>query len=593
MGASERAVQAHELVGKRLGRYQIERTLGVGGVAAVYAALDTALHRSVALKVLLPHPALPPAVLERFRLEAVTAARLDHPNIVPIYDVGETDGLVYIGMKLIPGETLSDVLARAGRLDEADVAELIIQIADALDYAHSQGVIHRDVKPANILLAWSVDDETGARRCHAYLTDFGVARALDTPDLTQAGLTVGTPAYMSPEQAAGERSLDGRSDLYSLGVVLYHCLAGRPPFVGGTAHVLHAHVYSAPPPLPPDVSPGMAAVVARALRKDRAGRYQTGAEMAAALRALLTGEEMPDRLAMVHTEVPHRDVHTAVEGLAPNEVPGRRSARLRWRFLLGLLALIVVGMGAGLLVTGRWSASGPATLVAGVPTAEMERLFPRFTPLPTDTPLPTPVFTPTPTDTFTLPPTATRTPSATPRPAQALPPPPTATPTETPTPAFPCSLAPHPAFGEWLGAPGQLERVGCPTASAVTSSALVQLFEHGQMIWRQDRRQIYASYDDGTWEVFEDTWEEGDPPFDPGLTPPAGMNQPLRQLGKVWREQPRVRERLGWATSDEIAFEGVFQSFERGELIARPPGQVYALLEDLRLRELSLGRGIW
>ncbi|MCS7221592.1 MAG: serine/threonine-protein kinase [Anaerolineae bacterium] len=573
-------MQAHELVGRRLGRYQIERTLGVGGVAAVYAALDTALRRPVALKVLLPYPALPPAVLERFRLEAVTAARLDHPNIVPIYDVGEADGLVYIAMKLIPGETLGDVLARAGRLDESDVAELGIQIAEALDYAHSKGVIHRDVKPANILLAWNVDDETGVRHCHAYLTDFGVARALDAPDLTQAGLTVGTPAYMSPEQAAGERSLDGRSDLYSLGVVLYHCLAGRPPFVGGTAHVLHAHVYNTPPPLPPDVSPGMAAVVARALCKDRAGRYQTGAEMAAALRALQVSERTQDQAATALVEIAH-----------PNERLSGRAARLRRRFLLGLLALIMAGTGMGLLMTSRWHISKPATTVAIAPTADDEMLT--LSPIlsPTDMPSPPPTFTPLPTDTATPLPTATWTPSATPRPASIAPPPPTETPTGTSTPVFHCPLAPHPVFSEWLMVSGQLDQIGCPIDDAVTSLAIAQQFEHGQMIWRQDRRWIYAAYDDGTWEVFEDTWEEGDPSLDPELTPPAGMLQPQGRLGKVWREQPHVQGRLGWAISVEVAFEGVFQPFERGELIAWPPGQMYVLLESLRLRMLSLERG--
>ncbi len=568
-------MQADELVGKRLGRYHIERVLGVGGVAVVYVALDTALHRPVALKVLFPHFALPPAVAERFRLEAVTAAGLDHPGIVPIYDVGEADGLVYIAMKLIQGETLADVLARAGRLHEADVTELIAQVADALGYAHRQGVIHRDVKPANILLAWETDDLTGKQRCRAYLSDFGVARALDAPDLTQTGLTVGTPAYMSPEQATGERALDGRSDLYSLGVVLYHCLAGHPPFAGGTLQVLHAQVYETPPPLPTDISPGMTTVVARALAKDPAGRYQSGEEMAAALREASSGG---------HVLATPRRTHLAVAASRsiPVRARGKRwSGRLRLRFLIGLLALMTLVI-AGAVATGWLRGTVAVPTPASTPTEELAMIERRFTPPPTNTPLPTSTPSPTPTATPLPTPTAT----ATSRPIVAPPPSPTPSPTP-PTPANVCPIAPHVAFIEWLAVPAQAASVGCPTADAVVSPALFQRFERGQMIWRQDHRLIYVNYDDGSWQVFEDTWREGEPSSDPNLTPPPGMRQPERQLGKVWRTQAPVQEALGWATSEEIPFEGVFQPFEHGQLIAQPPSRVYTLLEDLRLRQLS------
>ncbi len=574
MVAAWDTVQAEDFVGRQLGRYRIERVLGVGGVAAVYAAMDVALHRRVALKVLLPLPALSPSVLERFRLEAVTAARLDHPGIVPIYDVGEAEGVVYIAMKLIPGETLGDVLARAGRLHEQDAAALIAQVAEALHYAHRHGVVHRDVKPANILLNWELEEPTGRRYCHAYLTDFGVARALDAPDLTQAGFTVGTPAYMSPEQAVGDHALDGRSDLYSLGVVLYHCLAGHPPFTGGTAHVLHAHVYETPPPLPADVSPAMTEIVTRALAKDPAERYQTGEEMALALRALPASREAES----ASFSSPDAE---ALTDASRARVPG-----LRLRLLVGLMVLVVLVGGGAFLTVGRLGGSAPTPTPTKAPVLAQARPVRRFTPPPTNTPIPTPTPTPTPTR------RPTPTPTASPQRAQVPPlpsptPAPTATPTSTPTPSNLCPIAPHVAFAEWLALPERAEAIGCPVADAVTSPALFQRFERGQMIAREDFRQIYVIYDDGSWEVFEDTWQEGDPVLDPNLTPPAGMRQPERRLGKLWRTRERVRQSLGWATSEEIPFNGIFQAFEHGQLIAQPPGRVYVLLEDRRLRLLS------
>jgi len=574
-------VRADELIGRTVGRYRIEKTLGVGGVAVVYVAWDMALHRPVALKVLLPHPSLPPSVVERFRLEAITAARLDHPGIVPIYDVGEDQGLVYIAMKWIQGETLADVLARAGRLYEGDAIRLVAQVAEALDYAHRQGVIHRDVKPANILLAREEDSATDAGVC-AYLTDFGVARALDAPDLTQAGFTVGTPAYMSPEQAAGKRALDGRSDLYSLGAVLYHCLAGRPPFTGGTPHILYAHVYEAPPPLPADVSPEIAAIVDRALAKDPDQRFQTGEQMAAALRSL---PAPPSRQGLSPVSWPAGPPGDAAAG-------AERKGRWRGVRRLALVGVLLLMLSA--LVVGGWAAVSRArregstpTPTATSPVAAMGYAR-RFTPPPTPTPLPTPTATSTPTATPQPTPTPSPTPVPTPRPVVV---PPSPTPTPMPTPVNVCPIAPHIAFMEWLSVPEQAEQIGCPTTGAVITSAVFQRFEYGQMIWREDRRLIYVRYDDGGWEVVEDTWQEGDAPVDPNLTPPPGLRQPERRLGKAWRTYPYIRERLGWATSEEISFEGVFQSFEHGELIAQPPDRVYVFLEDLRLRLLSSEEG--
>jgi serine/threonine protein kinase len=266
------------LSGQKLGSYQIEAALGSGGVATVYRARNPQ-SEVVALKVLFPPPNLGLEILARFEREARTAARLNHPAIVRVFDVGQAAGCAFMAMSLIEGQSLADRLTQVERLDEATAADIAWQIADALHYAHQQGVIHRDVKPSNILLT---------TEGQALLTDFGVALALDDPALTQAGHTVGTPIYMSPEQAAGEQVIDGRADLYSLGVVLYHTVTGRVPFQGNTPQVLHAHVYESPPApsTVADVSPAMEAIILQALAKEVSERFQTGTAMAEALARL-------------------------------------------------------------------------------------------------------------------------------------------------------------------------------------------------------------------------------------------------------------------------------------------------------------------
>jgi serine/threonine protein kinase len=202
--------------------YLIEAELGRGGMAVVYRALDVRLNRRVAIKILPPELAFNPSVRSRFLREAQMAAQLTHPNIVPIFAVDErdTDGLVYFVMAFVDGESLAARLRREGAMRIEDVRVIVSQVADALDYAHRQGVVHRDIKPDNIL----VDRMTG----RPLVTDFGIARAAaEESRLTVTGVAVGTPAYMSPEQAMGEREVDGRSDLYSLGIVAYQMISFR------------------------------------------------------------------------------------------------------------------------------------------------------------------------------------------------------------------------------------------------------------------------------------------------------------------------------------------------------------------------------
>jgi len=267
------------------GRYRIERELGRGGMATVYLAEDLKHHRRVAIKVLDPvvGSAIGP---ERFLREIETVAGLTHPHILPLFDSGQADGLLFYAMPYVEGESLRDRLTREKQLSLEDALRIAREVADALSYAHSRGVVHRDIKPENILL------ESG----HAVVADFGIARAVAAAGgaaLTGTGIAVGTPAYMSPEQAAGSRDLDGRSDLYSLGCVLYEMLAGVPPFTGTTAESLaHQHLNLSPRPvteLRPAVPAVVAAALQRALAKTPADRFNPVALFGEALGPAVIG----------------------------------------------------------------------------------------------------------------------------------------------------------------------------------------------------------------------------------------------------------------------------------------------------------------
>lgn len=281
------------LIGRQVGRYLIERFLGSGGVAAVYQAYDQVQGQSVALKML---PATADEkTLMRFRREAMTSGALRHPNIVRTLQVGMAPrgDVPYIAMELIEGQSLSALLAMRNTLNPIESCSVLEPIAVALAHAHKAGIVHRDVKPSNILLRPAepgnprgVLIQSLAYAAVPMLSDFGIARSLDAPDLTSTGRTVGTPAYMAPEQCAGRRAIDGRADIYSLGAVLYRCLAGRPPFSGTTTQMLHAHVYE---PLQIEeglynqLSPQVVDILRRSLAKRPDERYGSAAEMAAAL----------------------------------------------------------------------------------------------------------------------------------------------------------------------------------------------------------------------------------------------------------------------------------------------------------------------
>ena len=275
--------------------YTVDGELGRGGMSVVYRARDVRLRRDVAIKILPPELGFVANVRERFMREAQTAAQLEHPNIVPIYGVEEKDTLVWIVMALIDGETLGDRLAREGTLPAPETERILSSVADALTYAHSRGVIHRDIKPDNILL------ERNSRR--VLVTDFGIARASEGDGrLTLTGVAVGTPTYMSPEQAMGDGEIDGRSDLYSLGIVGYQMLAGVPPFSASSTPALLLKQVSEPlPPLAtraPAAPRALVAAIERALAKKPGDRWPAVTQFAEALHGHSSSTSSSSNAAM-------------------------------------------------------------------------------------------------------------------------------------------------------------------------------------------------------------------------------------------------------------------------------------------------------
>lgn len=296
--------------GQLVGHYTIQKRLGSGGMAVVYQALDTKLERTVALKVMHQGFQDDPDLLARFKREAKVIARLDHPNIVPIYDFDEHDGQPYLVMKLINGQSLKWHM-RKRVLELNEIATICTKIASALTYAHTEGVLHRDVKPGNVMLT-----EDGI----PYLTDFGLARiAAQGESSLSAGMIVGTPHYISPEQASGEIEIGPAADVYALGIMLYEMVVGRVPFAAESTHaVIHDQIYT-PPPLPSEINPEIPTevelVLLKALEKNPADRHTTPDDMLAAFdSALQTSglrELSPDRSEIAAQSMAQRKKHTS------------------------------------------------------------------------------------------------------------------------------------------------------------------------------------------------------------------------------------------------------------------------------------------
>jgi eukaryotic-like serine/threonine-protein kinase len=335
------------------GRYRAVSRLGSGGMADVYLAQDTLLGRQVALKLLHHRFAEDQEFVERFRREASSAAGLSHPNVVSVYDRGEWDGTYYIAMEYLPGRSLKAVVREHGPLESNDAIDITIQILLALRFAHRRGIIHRDIKPHNVIL-----DEEG----RAKVTDFGIARA-GASDMTMTGSIMGTAQYLSPEQAQGH-AVSETSDLYAVGVVLYELLTGSVPFEGESAVTIALKQVSAQPIPPshrnPAVGPALDAVVMRALAKDPAGRFASADELIAALQQARVGiapAPPPAGVGLAPTAV--------VAPLAPGEMgpadSAEAAARRRRRAIMAAIAALVV-LAAALLLLLLPSGGGSVTV---------------------------------------------------------------------------------------------------------------------------------------------------------------------------------------------------------------------------------------
>ena len=420
-----------DLEGKRLGQYQIIEELGRGGMAVVYKAYQPSLNRYVAIKVLPPQFAFDDEFVQRFLREARSAAALHHPNIMTIHDVSHQDGYYFIVMEYVEGKTLDQLVAESGRLPLPRIQRIITQVVNALEHAHQRGLIHRDIKPTNIMV-----DAT--RNDHVTLMDFGLVRAAEDSGLTKTGTIVGTPEYMSPEQAEGEE-IDHRTDIYSLGVVLFKMLTGRVPFAKSTPHaVLIAHITQEPPSLS-SVSPGLPApieaVVRKALAKDPDKRYARANDLARDLAIAARGEMPPDVKKPSRPRVSGRPIaEPTIVAQKPVAKPGIKP----WMWVLGALGILVLlgicGFGAfalGVLPLPRSASTAETptvTLIVPSPTSTVTK---QAEPTATSTPVPSPTDEPSPTAEPSPSPSAE--PTATSEPTETATPRPTATATTAPT----------------------------------------------------------------------------------------------------------------------------------------------------------------
>ena len=332
-----------DLIGKSVGSYRILEQVGVGGMATIYKAYQPSMDRYVAIKVLPHYLATDEQFLHRFQREARAIAKLEHPHILPVFDYGEEDGITYIAMRYVEAGTLKELMAQK-QISLGEISRIIAQVSSALDYAHRQGIIHRDVKPGNILI-----DNQG----NTYLTDFGLARIMETSQqFTASGVSVGTPAYMSPEQGKGVK-VDHRSDIYALGVMVYEMVTGQVPYEAETPlAVLLKHI-TEPLPLPrqvkPDIPEPVELVILKALAKEPADRFQSANDVATGLETAVFNPPLSDNLPPTKAKITLPATAPPVPVDEPTTIVAQ--AQRFWQTSLGK-AVLVGGTAVILIIAG-------------------------------------------------------------------------------------------------------------------------------------------------------------------------------------------------------------------------------------------------
>lgn len=542
-----------ELIGQSLGQYRIVEIIGQGGMATVFKARQPGLERWVAVKVLPPHYAADRHFSAHFLREAQAIAQLEHPHILPVYDFGQKGRYIYLVMRYIEGShTLADVMRQP--LSYSQMLSYLDQVAAALDYAHERGIVHRDVKPTNILL----------NQNWVFLADFGLARltqASASPVITDVAL--GTPAYMSPEQGRGA-TVDARTDIYALGVIVYEMLTGEIPHGAESSQaILYRRNHEVPPLLQvyrPDIPPLLDQIVQKALALDPAARFQSAGALVKTLRQAVPE---PQASQLLTAAVPDRSVFWPPPGPPvapispppPAPAPHTDSLNWLWGAIVGLAAVAVLMLLAGAI--WLWTRPVEADLVT---SATSQR---------------TPTAMPSPTLIANFPATATAIPALTPT-----------------TLAQNCNSGAGGLFAEvW---PDYRDRLGCPLGDPqILSTIAEESFQGGHLFWRRDTDQVYIVYDrqkdgtelaEGQWQLVPPEWKwDGSNPEGVGLTPPPGLVEPRRGFGWLWRTHLGGAEgSLGWALDREYGFDnlGQVQRFEQGLLFKGSAPRIYILLND-------------
>lgn len=537
-------------------RYGVLALLGQGGMGAVYKARDLRLNTFVAIKELLPPPGLAPEMLTRLRAqfaqEANVLARLNHPHLVTVNDYFEEGGKSYLVMRFVDGVSLADCIAREGTIPEAQVLIWATQILDALAYCHAQRVLHRDVKPQNIIIR--------PDGC-AVLVDFGLVKLWNPadPQTRTAIRGAGTPEYAPPEQYSQRGGhTDPRSDIYSLGATLYHALVGRAP-LSVTDRMAFPQQFKTPQQLNGLITANTDQVIQRAMALPQDARWSSAAAMATVLRGTV-----PSGLAVTPTS------------------PAPRRVSLWFWGAGATVVLVVLAIGSSLL--GR--ASAPASSATTMP--EPTRLVASEA---TSTRAATPDLSPTAellvpphTATFTTEPTANSTVMAEPTASPTVAPTFTSAPTETPaatvTPSCPTVQGPFAVMWDQ-----EQSRLGCARGDAFGGLIAEETFERGKMFWREpiDTAQALVLFNNGTWRIFTHTpYVEGSPEFScvdantPAQCPPT----PKRGFGMMWCDIAEIRNGLGNALDCERGYQGSMQQFELGSALRTDTGQVYVFYSD-------------